>query len=110
MSYPYTGVLSLDRIIDAILEERRRQDAKWGEQNHPDGTSTARWLADELAARGMTDEHARDGTCTWLDILREEVFEAFAEESPALLRAELIQVATVAVQWVQAIDRRAGTS
>lgn len=93
-------------VLNEVVEELHRQNAKWNEQNHPDGTSTARWAADEEVARRTTDEHARLGTCTWLDILREEVFEAFAEESPALLRAELIQVAAVAVQWVQAIDRR----
>ena len=48
---------------------------------------------------------AQIGQCTWLHILREEVFEAFAEDDPAKLRAELIQVAAVAVQWVEAIDR-----
>ncbi len=25
----------LHRILTAVLEERARQDAKWGEQNHP---------------------------------------------------------------------------
>jgi hypothetical protein len=40
-------------------------------------------------------------------ILREEVYEAFAEEDPAALRTELIQVAAVAATWVDAIDRRA---
>jgi hypothetical protein len=34
------------------------------------------------------------------------VAEALAEDDPTLLRAELIQVAAVAVAWVEAIDRR----
>ncbi|TIH26025.1 NUDIX hydrolase, partial [Subtercola vilae] len=42
----------------------------------------------------------------WQDILLEEVFEAFAESDTSKLRTELIQVAAVAQQWVEAIDRR----
>lgn len=49
------------------------------------------------------------GIVTFRDILACEVAEAFAEEDPARLRAELIQVAAVAVQWVEAIDARAVT-
>ena len=45
------------------------------------------------------------GEGTWADILREEYFEALAETDPARLRVELIQVAAVAVAWVEAIDR-----
>lgn len=26
------------RAVTSIVAERTRQDAKWGEQNHPDGT------------------------------------------------------------------------
>jgi hypothetical protein len=47
-----------------------------------------------------------DGRVTWRHILTEEVYEAFAESDPTKLRAELVQVAAVAVQWIQAIDRR----
>ncbi len=45
----------------------------------------------------------------WRDILLEEVFEALAEEEPKELRKELVQVAAVAAQWVEAIDRRGGS-
>ncbi|MBF4625528.1 hypothetical protein [Clavibacter sp. VKM Ac-2872] len=97
--------------------ERIRQNAKWGEQNHPDGTGPdvrpllfagALPRADDLAryATQATDAHAADGTVTWLDILREEYHEALAESDPAKLREELIQLAAVAQQWVEHIDRR----
>lgn len=104
-------------VLAEIAAERERQDEKWGEQNHPDGTGpnffplrahrswhTASRLAAE--AKKVTDAAARDQTTTWRVILLEEVFEAFAEADPAKLRAELIQVAAVAAQWVEAIDRR----
>lgn len=94
-----------ESVLREVLAERQRQDAKWGEQNHPDDTSVddepwADW------AREDCDRAARDGKLTWRLILGEEVWEAFAETDPVKLRAELIQVAAVAVNWVEAIDRR----
>ena len=69
-------------VMDAVAE-LTRQHQKWGEQNHADGATAS-------------------GTAScW-----EEVFEAFAEDDPKLLRAELVQVAAVALQWADAIDRR----
>lgn len=103
-------------VINDVLAEREKQDAKWGEQNHPNGTGpnklpmpynsgswSASFAAEQLTI--MTNAAAESGYVTFLHILREEVFEAFAEDDPAKLRAELIQVAAVAVQWAEAIDR-----
>lgn len=75
----------------SILAERVRQDQKWGEQNHP--------------------------PIEWLAILTEEVGELAKEvnehrwrerpDSLAKLRAELVQVAAVAVAWLECLDRAA---
>ena len=101
--------------INDVLAEREAQDAKWGEQNHPDGTGPDRHLMNYWplstsqlckAARNRTDWAAKMGVVTFADILLEEVFEALAEDDPSALREELVQVAAVAVQWVEAIDRR----
>lgn len=91
-----------------VVRERERQDTKWGEQNHPDGTGKD---GDEKLAtfwRHVCESRAANGRVTWRDILQEEVAEAYAESEPTRLRAELIQVAAVAVQWIEAIDRREG--
>lgn len=110
--------------LDDVAAERVAQDAKWGQQNHPDGTDTNwvdqirpafGWNGSEAMhaaklARSDCQRAARRGEVTWLKILREEAAEAFAETDPAKLRAELIQVAAVAVAWVEAIDRRGGAS
>lgn len=118
-------------VLEEVAAERARQDAKWGEQNHPDGTGqfplvnvqvasiehagifdptpTLGNLRAEVLARvatKATDDQAREGRVDWRDILLEEVFEALAEVEPGSLRTELIQVAAVATQWVEAIDRR----
>jgi hypothetical protein len=93
-------------VVNEILIERERQDAKWGEQNHADGTGGAvhRHLASQY--RDECDTTHRAGEGTWRTILLEEVHEALAESDPAKLRAELIQVAAVAANWVECIDRR----
>jgi NTP pyrophosphatase (non-canonical NTP hydrolase) len=71
-------------VLDEVDRERSNQDKKWGEQNHPN--------------------------LYWLGILMEEVGEtakALIEDGHLLqIRGELIQVAAVAVAWVEKIDRR----
>ena len=100
-------------ILNEIAAERARQDEKWGEQNHPDGTgeyveAVPLWPAGDLAdfAKNETDVLAQAGFVSWRNILFEEVCEAFAEADVEKLRTELVQVAAVAAQWVEAIDRR----
>jgi hypothetical protein len=96
-------------VLSEVDRERQRQDEKWGEQNHPDGTgSHFREDADDM--RRVCEWEANHGELAWRHILREEVYEALAESDPAKLRAELIQVAAVAVNWIEAIDRRQKTA
>jgi hypothetical protein len=102
-----------------VEAERERQNEKWGEQNHPDGTDPDTdplerilepgWNnATDLAtnATNVTDSGLKDGTVTFQDIFLEEVFEAIAEEDEEKLYVELVQVAAVAQQWAEAIRRR----
>lgn len=93
-------------VLMEVSDERERQDARWGQQNHPDGTGDP--IAQELAAfaRAVCDRAARDGTVTWSHILDEEAKEALAESNPVRLREELVQLGAVCVAWIQAIDRR----
>jgi hypothetical protein len=96
-------------VLADIADERRRQDNKWGEQNHPDGTGGPHTAAYAAHDKALCDREHRKGRGTWLHILQEEVSEAFAESDPAKLRAELVQVAAVAAAWIEAIDRRAAS-
>lgn len=93
-------------VLQEVAAERARQDVKWGEQNHPDGTGSKGQQDDAERARAWCQDAFGCGYGTWEDILREEVAEAFAERDRAALRSELIQVAAVAVCWAEAIDRR----
>jgi hypothetical protein len=93
-------------LAEEVVAERNRQDEKWGVQDHPDGTGGK---VDKLRAdnaRVDCDDAFKAGRGTYRDILAEEVAEAFAESDPVALRAELVQVAAVALAWVEAIDRR----
>ena len=93
-------------VLNEVRAERHAQHARWGEQNHPDGTGGVG--SEDVARLRKTacDEAFDNGQGTWRHILAEEVAEAFAESQPGKLRAELIQVAAIAVQWIEAIDRR----
>lgn len=93
-------------VLLELLEERIRQDQKWGEQNHPNGGGTPSHRRAADRARAICQALAARGECTWEAILLEEVAEALAERDDTLLREELVQVAAVAVAWIEAIDRR----
>lgn len=74
-------------IVD-VSDERLAQNAKWGQQNHSD-----EW---------------------WLAILGEEFGETsqailhdrFGGKAAGTVRAELVQLAAVAMAWIECIDRR----
>jgi len=97
---------SIRNVLVDVYAERAKQDDRWGEQNHPDGTNLTEdeWRANRVKA--LNDFYVDSGTLTWRDILLEEVYEAFAESDLDRLREELVQVAAVAVCWVESIDRR----
>ena len=78
----------MNKALEDVIQERARQDTKWGEQNH----------APEV----------------WLTILMEEVGEASKEmlktnfsyhRELKSLRSELVQVAAVAVAMIECFDR-----
>ena len=99
--FPQTRAL----VFDSVNKERDRQEAKWGAQSWPNGTSDEyRWVAD--AYRNVCNDNMKDGTVTWHDILLEEVFEALGEEDADKLENELVQVIAVAVNWVEDIRRK----
>lgn len=107
-------------VLAEIAQERARQEAKWGQQNHVDWTPTS--AATDLAGawpagvgdhfKFITDYKAKGAEghrLGYFDILMEEVAEAHDEArdgNTKATRAELVQVAAVAVAWIECIDRR----
>ncbi len=98
-----------EALLEAVRVERARQEMKWGEQNHPNGTGSRDDKDIAEVAKAICDFRARKGDLTWKHILDEEVKEAFAEVDDDKLEAELIQVAAVAISWCEAIRRKPRT-
>ncbi|WP_018351990.1 NUDIX hydrolase [Longispora albida] len=93
---------TLAAALGDVVAERHRQHALFGRQDLPDGTGPEyRALADEAR---IDCENAEP--LTWRDLVREEVFEAFAESDPRALYAELTQAAGLIAQWMQALRGR----
>lgn len=104
------------RVLDDVVREREAQNAKCGEQNHPDHPVAGvyphlvEWRTLVSLLESTARESMKAGPVTWAAILAEEVGEALQEDDPVKLRAELVQVAAVACAWVEAIDRRTSGS
>src|SRR4051794_1981719 len=92
-------------VLDDVADERVRQIEKWGVQSLADGTGDI-WEVPANEAKRITAERFGAGLGNWGDVLLVEVFEAMAEADPARLRAELVQVAAVAVAWIEDVDRK----
>lgn len=118
--------MTLHKIADEVHTEIHRAWVKFGPQYEvPDvdqvlmtreGGCTDLRMAQEYEvptssrAKFLTDIAFSRGQGTWAHILVEEVAEAIEAAttgSQADLRAELVQVAAVAMRWVDTIDVRA---
>lgn len=106
-------------VLSEVAAERVRQDAKWGVQDHPSiapevelaGPYTRAdhyGMLGEFFARSRCEYRFRMGNGSYADILVEEVSEAICAPDDESRRAELVQVAAVAVAMIESIDRRAG--
>lgn len=93
-------------ILDDIAKERKRQDDKWGPQRAVENIIPQFAYAINGAEyyKAVEHERAKYGHSTWTDILLKEVAEAIDEAKAGdidSLRRELIQVAAVAVCWIE---------
>lgn len=79
------------KVIADIIEERKRQNAKFGEQAH----DMYRWLA-------ILDEERGEASKAMLE-------HEFGGQSAHYVRAEMLQVAAVATAIVECIDRHGGS-
>lgn len=92
------------RVINDIQAERSRQETLWGVQRHANGTGSEADKLEAADAKMAYDNAVALDRLSWRHILDEEVKEAFAESDWQRLRAELVQVAAVAVAWIEDID------
>lgn len=101
---------STPQVLLEVALERRNQHEAWGEQNWENGTGPeedTEFTIENLEGLRWQNEYMFErGELTFSGIFLEEVMEVMTEADPDKLRAELIQVAAVAIQWVEAIDRK----
>ena len=105
----------IDKIFEEIRAERQRQDEKWGERNLPMLGERLLGQGVEFPSKEVLEKQLRHchlrcagDDYSWFDILLEEICEAFLENKPEKQRAEMIQVAAVAVAIIEYLDRRMG--
>jgi NTP pyrophosphatase (non-canonical NTP hydrolase) len=79
--------VELSDVLQEVMVERARQDEKWREQNHEPAVYLA-ILAEEVG-----------------EVAQEVLRAKFGGKSLDSYRAELIQVAAVAVAMVECLDR-----
>lgn len=112
-------ILSRD-VLEDVLTERERQVKLHGHNlETPNGTGPDEsWLM-PLASEPATvietvfrqdyeDVEAARKKVSWALLLREELAEAMEADTPEKLEEELLQVAAVAVSWVEKLRYRAG--
>ncbi len=75
----------MDKILEEIKEERKSQDKTWGDQS---------WKSDSVWGNILSEENGE---------VAKNVLE---HKSLMSLKTELIQVASVAVAWIEALDKR----
>lgn len=98
--------------LGATEAELKRQDERWGQQDHPDWGGRTPGVERSSYAHALVSIRSRESRARvnnelgWDLILREEVYEALSEPDDDERCEELIQVAAVALQWVAAIRRR----
>ena len=80
-----------ERVITAVLLERKRQDSKWGEQNHPPHYWT-----------GILGEEYGE-LC---EAINETVFDNWSDKGGfENMRREAIHVAAVAIGFLECLER-----
>lgn len=107
-------------VLTEVAEERHAQDETWGLQDFPFhhgvdggghvlvGQPYETWMESLKEACDRRRDLAKAGgpdRRSGLLVLLEEVAEAAAERNPTRIRAELVQVAAVAVKLIEALDR-----
>lgn len=107
-----------EQVLADVGAERARQFERYGDNSDLEWGSgpETRWLLPYTdASAERVEDHLRGdyedyeeelGAPTFVHLVREEVAEAFKESDPVRLREELIQVAALAVSWVEKIDAK----
>ncbi len=92
----------MKQILNDIQKEHQRQTEKWGEQNN----SYPKWISILTEEVGEAAKEANDYECL-LDKINNPTFDSVLLNQTLInLREELVQVAAVAVQIIEKIDKQ----
>lgn len=103
------------RFVLGMLNERGRQIKKFGPQREipcvpddwsPEETPGGRVIAREHMAKAACDAAFAEGKGTWAHIMLEEAAEVIDAADDGARCEELVQLATVCMAWVEAIEAR----
>lgn len=101
MNAEITNRRILPNVLNDINAERMRQHKLWGIQDHAD----YKWLAILTEEVGEVSKEALEKDF-WINKSSDEDITHLIEAKEKLLRTELVQVAAVAIAFIEAIDRR----
>lgn len=92
----------MEKALQDVRDERQRQTEKWGEQNH----SYPKWISILTEEVGESAKEANDYE-SLLDKINNPTFDSVLLNQTLInLREELVQVAAVAVQIIESIDKQ----
>ena len=92
----------MEKALQDVRDERQRQTEKWGEQNN----SYPKWISILTEEVGEAAKEANDYEYL-LDKINKPTFDSVLLNQTLIdLREELVQVAAVAVQIIEKIDKK----
>lgn len=94
-------------VLFEVLDDRRFSHTYHGERNLPDGTSEFYKPEFDKAAKNAVQQREQ-GRLTWRDLMMVTAVSATLVTDPEGLRDELVELASLVVEWIEAIDRREG--
>lgn len=94
-------------VLDALAEVERSIEIHGDQRGRPLGTDPMRYRGAADAARLTVNHGTASDPATWVQIISEEMHEAFAEATPERARVELVQVLAVVMKAIDSIDAEA---
>ena len=92
-------------VLNEVLDDRRFSHSYHNERNFPDGTSEF-YLPEFYKAAKNAVQQREQGTLTWRDMMMVTAISATLVTDPEDLRDELVELASLIIEWIEAIDRR----
>jgi hypothetical protein len=106
----------INKHIENLENELKRQIEKWGIKDHPSTTSGRNIEKDRIhnyyeipseeRAKYLLGKAEKEGNLSWSHIAIEELSEAIAEPDPSKRYEEVCQLACVCLNWMDSIFRK----